>query len=448
MIGRSALYIGGFPPSPTSGVVPVLDDASMARISCRLTCAIPSSSIEEVCQMSLAYIAKNSDQGADFRVGDPNLARSVSEIVARLKVPADDIQKALESLEESFGQDVYSELLYVLAHLRMEPDEARKHWDHVLKVRRDLQELLGGVVDVRVALVHYFVNVNRTLKNPKIIELRLFQETQASVYRDELTGLFNYRYFREHLPREIERNDRHDNSLSLVMIDIDDFKRYNDTHGHLAGNRALVALAELIEEAIRASDVALRYGGEEFVVMLPYTPKKDSLIVAERIRQRIERHRFATENLTVSLGIAAYPGDSVDPDDLVQKADSAMYMAKSRGKNCVCLYGDDRRTFKRIDAKLKGTLCGVSAECCPFTTLDVSKGGVLLLADRNLKVGSLIDISMNIDEEVEELACTGRVVRVEESGEDEFQAALQIVDISQRDRHRFYEYLHTAPGRS
>lgn len=398
--------------------------------------------------MGLSYIAKNSEQGTDFRLDDPNLARSVSEIVARLEVPADDVQRALESLEETFGQDVYSELLYVLAHLRMEPDEARKHWDNVLEVRRDLQELLGGPVDVRVALVHYFVNVNRTLKNPKVIELKLFQETQASVYRDELTGLFNYRYFREHLPREIERNDRHDNSLSLVMIDIDDFKRYNDNHGHLAGNRALVALAELIEEAIRASDVALRYGGEEFVVMLPYTSKTDSLIVAERIRRRIERHRFAAESLTVSLGIAAYPGDSAEPDDLVQKADSAMYMAKSRGKNCVCLYGDDRRTFKRLDAKLEGTLCEVSAEYCPFTTLDVSEGGLLLLADRNLKVGSLVDISMSIDEEVDDVACTGRVVRVEENAEGDYQAALQIVDISQPDRYRFHEYLRKTPGRS
>lgn len=398
--------------------------------------------------MSLAYLSSDSDGEAKPGAGNPNLARSVAEVVSRLEVPAGDMQKALESLEETFGQDVYSELLYVLAHLRMEPEDARKHWDSVLEVRRELQKLLGKPVDVRVALVHYFVNVNRTLKNPKVIELRLFQETQASVYRDELTGLFNYRYFREHLPREIERNDRHDNSLSLLMIDIDDFKRYNDTHGHLAGNRALVALAELIEEAIRASDVAIRYGGEEFVVMLPYTSKANSVIVSDRIRQRVENHEFSAESLTVSLGIAAYPGDSRDPDDLVQKADSAMYMAKSRGKNQVCLYGDDRRTFKRIDAKLEGTLCEVSAEYYPFTTLDVSEGGILLLAERNLQVGSLVDITMSVDEEVEDVTCTGRVVRVEESGKGDYQAALQIVDISQPDRHRFYEYLRTPPGRS
>jgi diguanylate cyclase (GGDEF)-like protein len=397
--------------------------------------------------MSLSYLSSDFDGEAKPGVGAPNLARSVAEVVSRLEVPAGDMQKALKSLEETYGQDVYSELLYVLAHLRMEPEDARNHWDNVLEARRELQELLGKPVDVRVALVHYFVNVNRTLKNPKVIELRLFQETPASVYRDELTGLFNYRYFREHLPREIERNDRHDNSLSLLMIDIDDFKRYNDTHGHLAGNRALVALAELIEEAIRASDVAVRYGGEEFVVMLPYTSKADSVIVSERIRQRVENHEFSAESLTVSLGIAAYPGDSRNPDDLVQKADSAMYMAKSRGKNQVCLYGDDRRTFKRIDAKLEGMLCEVSAEYYPFTTLDVSEGGILLLADRNLQVGSLVDITMSVDEEVEDVACTGRVVRVEESGEGDYQAALQIVDISQPDRHRFYEYLRTPPGR-
>jgi len=371
----------------------------------------------------------------------PSLAERVSQVVSRLEVPVADLFRDLGELEESFGQAVYSELLYLLAHLRMEPKEAHSHWTRILEVRQNLEELLETPVDVRVALVHYFVNINRKLSNPKVIELRLFQETQASAFRDELTGLYNYRYFREHLPREISLSDRHNTSLSLAMIDIDDFKLFNDRYGHSSGNDALVTLSDLIGEVIRNTDIAVRYGGEEFVVIFPATPKGEALVVSERLRKRIEAHSFADNDLTISLGVATYPGDSMEAKDLIRKADSAMYLAKSRGKNLACLFGDERRSFRRINAELGGSYCNLEAEFYSFRTLDLSENGILLLADRNLQIGTLIRIKMNLDDSDDAVTCSGRIIRVEEKETGSYQAAIRIVDISQQNRYRFYNYL-------
>ncbi len=299
---------------------------------------------------------------------------------------------------------------------------------------------LGEQVDLRVALVSYFVHVARKLENPKVIEQLVFQETQASVYRDELTGLYNFRYFREHLAREIERVGRCAAVLSLVMIDIDDFKHYNDSYGHQTGNQALGMLAEILSGAIRGSDTAVRYGGEEFALILTSTSKEGALQVAERVRRRIEAHAFPQESsqpggrLTVSVGVAAYPADASDGDALVRNADRAMYLAKNRGKNQVCLFGQDRRSYRRFAADLHGCYCELSDDYHPFTTLDISEGGLLLLADRDLRTGSLLDVKFGVPGQDRKIACTGRVVRVEGNAQGKFTAAMRIVEISQWDR--------------
>jgi len=371
------------------------------------------------------------------------LAQKLSDVVSKLQVPVEDISTQLIELEKEHGIAVYQELLFLLAHLKMDPEEARSHWRKIENVRDNLEELIGNPVDVRVALVHYFVSMNKKLRNPKVIELHLFRETQASVYRDELTGLFNFRYFQEHLPREIDRSDRQEKSLSLVMIDIDDFKLYNDQYGHSAGNEALMAVAGVIMETIRSTDIAVRYGGEEFIVMFPVTPKKDAIEISDRIRQRIASHQFPSGNLRVSLGVAAHPGDAISADKLVDKADSAMYLAKSRGKNQVCLFGDDHRSFRRITAELEGAFCLLAAEFHSFTTMDVSEEGILLIAPRKLPIGSLLHIKMNLEDGEDQIACSGKVVRVEEESEDRYQAAIRIVDIAQQDRFRFFSYLRS-----
>lgn len=156
---------------------------------------------------------------------------------------------------------------------------------------------------------------------------------------DDLTGLYNARYFYRRLEEEIARSRRYGRPLSLLFIDLDDFKRFNDTYGHLAGDRVLRKVARVLKESLRENDSAYRYGGEEFVIILPETGAEEGCVAAERVRRRIEDCSFRGEEkvkVTASVGVVEYrEGDAIE--DFVRRADQAMYRAKAEGKNRVFL---------------------------------------------------------------------------------------------------------------
>jgi diguanylate cyclase (GGDEF)-like protein len=153
---------------------------------------------------------------------------------------------------------------------------------------------------------------------------------------DGLTGIYNRRYLDEILRREIERAKRYNYPIALLMIDIDDFKQYNDNQGHQAGDEILKKLANFLVEAVRVADMVFRYGGEEFVVFLPQTLKQGAVDVAKRLIN-LERQSLP---VTISIGLVSYPEDSQDVTDLVHKVDMALYQAKHLGKDRICLWGE------------------------------------------------------------------------------------------------------------
>jgi diguanylate cyclase (GGDEF)-like protein len=162
---------------------------------------------------------------------------------------------------------------------------------------------------------------------------------------DALTGLFNRRYFETRLEQELQRQRRQQDDLSLLLLDLDNFKELNDTQGHLVGDMALKEVAEILRRAVRIFDVCARYGGEEFVILMPGAGASTALRIAERIRRQVEQH-FATGlrsgvpvPLTVSIGVSTASPD-VTRDVLVAKADSALLRAKRTGKNQVNLHQD------------------------------------------------------------------------------------------------------------
>ncbi|MBI4575611.1 MAG: GGDEF domain-containing protein [Planctomycetes bacterium] len=159
---------------------------------------------------------------------------------------------------------------------------------------------------------------------------------------DPLTGVFNYRYFQHQLEKEFKRVRRYKGELAVVMVDIDHFKRLNDTRGHPAGDRVLREMAEVLRGNVREVDTLARYGGEEFVVVLPATGRSGAVEIAERICNTIDDHPFrgdgsgtGTLHVTVSLGGAVWTPDVVRRDELVRRADSALYQAKKEGRNRV-----------------------------------------------------------------------------------------------------------------
>jgi diguanylate cyclase (GGDEF)-like protein len=184
-----------------------------------------------------------------------------------------------------------------------------------------------------------------TLVEPAAIALEnaiLFQRAEKLAVTDDLTKLYNSRYLNSNLGKEISRASRHETSLSLIFLDLDGFKSVNDCHGHLCGSRTLYEVGSIIKRSVREEEVVGRYGGDEFVVILPDTNAEGALLVAERIRQALRGHDFLSDlglavRLSASLGVSCFPKHGSTPQDLIQKADQAMYSVKERGKDAVKL---------------------------------------------------------------------------------------------------------------
>ena len=166
--------------------------------------------------------------------------------------------------------------------------------------------------------------------------------------RDGLTGLYNHRFFAESLEREFSRLQREPGELSVLMIDIDRFKRVNDSAGHVAGDEVLRVVASLLTANVRTHDLVFRYGGEEFAVILPRSGAAAAAGVAERAAARIREHPFPYGRVTVSIGWSSYPSSAADPAQLVKQADIALYHAKESGRDRVMGYADVERRGKGV----------------------------------------------------------------------------------------------------
>ena len=182
---------------------------------------------------------------------NPELAETLNHLVYSGVLAPQQLELELQKLGAEYQDTVYSELIHLLTHLRFEPAEAKQHWQNLLEHHESMRRRLGSPVDLRVAIVSYFVEVARELENPTVIELRLLEQTEALAYWDELTGLRNFRFFSECLVQEIIRCDKFRTPLSLVMIDVNDFKEYNDSFGHQVGDNCLTRIAHTLRDNAR-----------------------------------------------------------------------------------------------------------------------------------------------------------------------------------------------------
>ncbi len=201
---------------------------------------------------------------------------------------------------------------------------------HTQKLERKVQE---RTTEIREK------NEELTLLNEELEKKS--EQLEKLAITDGLTGLFNHRHFRERLAFEITRSGRKVHPISVILIDVDHFKNYNDANGHLAGDAVLRRLAELFHDNLRSVDLVARYGGEEFVILLLDTELEGAQTAAEKIRQAVHEARFEGERrqpsgrLTISLGVASYPHNARMPSELIAAADQALYEAKAAGRDCV-----------------------------------------------------------------------------------------------------------------
>ncbi|HSB69969.1 MAG TPA: diguanylate cyclase, partial [Candidatus Methylomirabilis sp.] len=224
----------------------------------------------------------------------------------------------------------------------------RQGYRSFLAIPLIVQERALGCMNLFLSEPHEFdddeIQILSTFASQAAISIenaRLFEETRLLALTDELTGLANHRQFYHQLAREVRRAHRYGRPLTLLMLDVDFFKEYNDRHGHLAGDQALRDLAEVLRGNARDVDILARYGGEEFTIILPETDQSRAAFQAERIRAAVEAHPFRGKDpsfrgtLTVSIGVATLTSGIQTIEDLVHDADQAMYLGKSRGRNRV-----------------------------------------------------------------------------------------------------------------
>lgn len=204
------------------------------------------------------------------------------------------------------------------------------------------QPVLGSIsLLIIIGLIHHIFNKYYSLFDK-------YEQVSVMASTDEVTGLYNHRYFQEQLHRLMNDELTSDMPISIIFIDIDYFKKYNDTFGHPAGDKLLKDLAIILKESFRSTDIVARYGGEEFVVIACDADEKAAFRISERVRNRVESHPFfgaekqPMGRLTISCGIATYPIHSRDKEELIEFADKALYQAKSFGKNRVCIFGESR----------------------------------------------------------------------------------------------------------
>jgi diguanylate cyclase (GGDEF)-like protein len=192
------------------------------------------------------------------------------------------------------------------------------------------------LIKERNSLVVHLKKSNKALKE-------LSRRFRDLAIRDGLTGLYNHGYLLDALAGEVSRAMRYDRPLSVIFLDVDHFKQYNDQFGHQRGDMVLKQVSQILKDEIRKTDIAARYGGEEFVLILPETSKQDAFVVAEKVRKAVQEsiaNDVADEGpttVTISAGVASYMEDGTDATELIAKADAAVYTAKNDGRNAVRL---------------------------------------------------------------------------------------------------------------
>lgn len=261
-----------------------------------------------------------------------------------------EITKELsKSVEESDILDAFQKKISALCGLSecsfadTEPLENNSNEYSIFKVNAASQK-------IKYFLIHDFGKADRDKITVMLNQLglflkrsRLYSEIQELSITDSLTGTYVRRYFLQRFKEELMRSERNGLALSFLLIDVDNFKAYNDTYGHLAGDAVLKEVAQLMKSSLRQIDMCARYGGEEFCLMLPETAKENAYVAAERIRANVEsaivKVYNESLNCTISVGASSYPKDGEQLNLLIDKADKALYKAKAQGKNRVCMAG-------------------------------------------------------------------------------------------------------------
>ena len=314
---------------------------------------------------------------ADDEVAIRELVGELLEAEGHLVTLAEDGEDALNKFKQSWHEIVFSDFrmpkmngiellgaikeinantqfVIMTSHGSMENSiEALKNgaFDYILKPFEDLDVVINAanraIANLSGIRRQEYLLSTLTRQNEELDTQG--KEFREMAIRDGLTGLFNHSYVQQRLDEEFDRSVRFGRELSVLFMDVDHFKFYNDAHGHQAGDEILRVLAGLMTKAVRESDTLARWGGEEFVVVSPETNQKEAFLLAERIRKSVAAHLFPNAAqqplgmVSLSIGIASRSNGTASPEELLRFADEAMYFAKDSGRNRAVLYSGPKQ---------------------------------------------------------------------------------------------------------
>jgi diguanylate cyclase (GGDEF)-like protein len=356
-----------------------------------------------------------------------------SILTCRSKAHDDDtFINDLNSIIEQHGLAACKTIFQVLTSLELPIEKAAEYWRKVIRHREEMMAALHRDVGLLTVLCDFLSSSPDHFLKPKIVEESDFARVIEGTTHDSLTALFNRPYFDQIFEQNLSLARRYSTDLSVLFLDVDDFKDVNDTHGHQVGDTTLQNIARIIQQEKRDSDVAARYGGEEFVLLMPHTENIHAFVLAERIRIRIEQLELNANGtpyrVTISGGLASFPSNARNAQELLKKADSALYLAKGAGKNIISFYREEKRRYLRVkfSQPIKIKDLGFSNSLSyDGTSKDICIGGILFENTDPLPIGARIQLSVPIKDD-EPLLLIGTVVRVESFEEDHYDIGMTI----------------------
>jgi len=347
----------------------------------------------------------------------------------------DEFIHYLNTLIQDHGDVVCPVIFDILANIDLTRNAAKKYWSDIQNHRLQLTQMLGRPVTLTTAISDYLQCYTNFLHTSCLVDAEAFERAVSGTIHDNLTGLFNRPYFNETYDQQIALARRYHTDLSVLFLDIDDFKEINDTFGHQAGDYALQRVAEIIKHSKRESDIAARYGGEEFVLLMPNTSCADAAILGERIRAQVDASSLSFNgsdfHLTISGGLASFPLNADNPKDLLFMADSAVYLAKGSGKNTISQFREEQRRYLRVKISrpiLFKELGFDETHVFSGMSKNIGLGGILLENSTPLPIGSMHEmrITMNgMENNDQQLLLIGKVVRIENRRNERFGIGFQ-----------------------
>jgi len=259
-----------------------------------------------------------------------------SEFIAGIagdRIQGPDEKKLYAKLLQESGDDFYVKLLFFITHEVFEESHAIELWKEIIDHKNKLSAILNRNVEITVATLDYLSNIKNELSNPQLIGEAFIGKIAEISSVDPLTKLFNRQHLKQVLDNEFIRYQRYKIPFSIVFIDIDNFKKINDTHGHQIGDKVLLNISNIIIKDLRDLDVCTRYGGDEFLLVLPHTNQSKAYDIGERIRRNIELKSTDLYAASLSIGISCCPYHATSVEALIKVADNATYASKLSGKN-------------------------------------------------------------------------------------------------------------------